>query len=165
MDVVMEFSSDYRYVKRGTMTKHRQLSPEVSPRPLDGRWLIKWVDGNHAQRMHVIGGVLVQGQFQYKIDIDRRDVDNVKISFRWPSGLGEASGTIQHVVSGVDLATKPNGPDIGAVIEWETNTRAKSRIQWVRKHISSNDLIVAMLLKVVNCESHAILAIFNFYFM
>jgi len=117
------------------MIKRRQLPPEANPRPLDGQWLIKWIDGNHSQRMHVIGGVLVQGQFQYKIDIDRRDVDNLKISFRWPNGFGEASGTIQHVVSGVDLVAKPNGPDIGSVIEWETNTRAKHRIQWIRETI------------------------------
>lgn len=71
-EVVMQFSSDLRYVSGGTLVKRRDPPPEniAHPWPLDGRWEVKWERGapDETAFIDVVGGEFCLGPFEYTLD-------------------------------------------------------------------------------------------------
>lgn len=124
-DVVLQFSSDWRFIAFGTMV-HTPRKDSSKAFPLDGRWRLISQDGTVA---HI---QVFCSTFMYGPCVCRVDTSNPKQpTFRWLSRDGDF---LQKAVSGVDLEATPEGPSVGQSITWTTNAAAEQNtIVWTRE--------------------------------
>lgn len=125
-EVVMHFSSDYRYISHGAIIKHQHCKSF----PLDGVWTVRWerpsgedglVSNLPSQRIEVAKNSFSLNDETYHISFSDR------ITFKW-----ENHGGIAHILEkGVDMKSKPDGPEIGELIEWSVDCPEYARIVWV----------------------------------
>ena len=126
-EVIFQFSSNFSYIALGTLIhKPRQDSGILFP--LDGKWLVIWVDDATTVYIEVRGSTFRFGPYTYRIDTTNPN----QPKFSWPS---ELNSVVQTAVSGVDLITKPDGPTIGQSITWNTNDKDQATIVWTRESV------------------------------
>ena len=120
-DVVLQFSSDLRYISNGIVIQTSRNGPDHHY-PLDGEWLVQWESGAMAA-IYVMNNVFHFGPYRYEVDLSNRQ----EIKFEWPSPLG----VIQTAVEGINLDSQPQGPPVGSQVVWRTSQN--ERIVWTRE--------------------------------
>ncbi len=147
-EVIMQFSSDFRYVAHGAIIKHRPKDTHDRNRsidyPLDGIWTIRWqktsdrgvVDRNSlmAAQMRVIDNSFELYGCTYNLNFGDDDSGG-GVYFMWDERYFGSGGpaVVQTAESGVDLIHKPDGPDIGETIVWTVDHPDFFRIFWTRE--------------------------------
>mmetsp|Transcript_27354 Transcript_27354/g.41191 ORF Transcript_27354/g.41191 Transcript_27354/m.41191 type:complete len:623 (-) Transcript_27354:78-1946(-) len=148
-EVVLQFSSDFRYVQRGAIIKKCSNNEPVSTQnefPLDGTWLGQFGNGTdftNAHRLTVtcnkfsVGGRVFHiclGRSNNNGDSNNDNGENTPVHFYWPEDFGQGHRRYrQEVESGIDLTTHPSGPDVGSVVTWKVNDPNFHRIFWKRE--------------------------------
>ena len=120
-DVVLQFSSDLRFISNGVIIKryHRNNRNQY---PLDGDWMVQWESG-FRDDIRVTHNVFTYGPHRYVLDLSNKRQPR----FTWPF----EHSVIQTAVEGVDLTAQPQGPPVGAQIVWTTSDN--ERIVWTRE--------------------------------
>jgi len=127
-DVVLQFSSDLRFISNGVVTK-RSIHTNCNEFPLDGEWLVQWESGARAI-IHVGHNVFHHGPHRYMLDLSNKE----EINFKWPTDLG----VTQTAVRGVNLESQPQGPPVGSHIVWRTTEN--ERIVWTRGSMGDENI-------------------------
>lgn len=133
-DVIIQFSSDLRYVSNGILVKRREAPAGVQhPWPLDGRWQVTWDREENAepQYIEVVGGNFRLGPFQYSLDMH----NPTSPRFTWPMTEFGDSATLYTALCGVDLVAHPKGPALGSTVVWTTTDPERISIKWTRQSI------------------------------
>jgi hypothetical protein len=117
-DVILQFSSDLRFISNGVVVKHS--SDENTRYPLDGLWEVQWESGMRDEIV-VSQNVFSYGSYRYVLDLS-----GDRPTFQWPS-----HNVVQTVTEGVDLGAQPQGTPVGSHVVWETSEN--ERIIWTRK--------------------------------
>ena len=145
----MQFSSDFRYIQRGAIIKHRINELSVNEYPFDGKWIVQWIrsksdmrsdiDFTNGGQITVVCNKFTFNDISYRLCFEteegseERNSDeriNPTVYFDWP--IPRNIPSIRQVVeSGVNLKQNPLGPDVGSVVVWTVNHRDYHRIFWV----------------------------------
>lgn len=150
-DLIMQFSSDLRYISNGILVKrrdapfHRSLPTSSSrnsddeqhysnPWPFDGRWKVNWYEPKSGEaHFTIVAGSFEFGPTTYRINISNPEC----VEIVWPRGNIEGEeGVVQTAVSGLNLAEQPDGPDVGSLITWTTDHRDYPKITWTRETVA-----------------------------
>jgi hypothetical protein len=131
-DIVLQFSSDWRYITFGTMV-HTPRKDFSKAFPLDGRWqLISQAQGGIVAHIQVMCSTFMHGP-----GVCRVDTSNPKQpTLRWLFRDGDFE---QKAVSGVDLEAAPEGPSVGQSITWTTDEDEQTQqhtLIWTRESCS-----------------------------
>ena len=142
LEIIAQFSQDFRYIVRGIIIKYRDFSTENihSLFPLDGKWVVRWQkssdrgkDRNELDRalINVSGNQFSLYGHSYSINLG--DANEPRVHFNWNGRVDE--NTTQVAESGVDLIHQNAGPGIGDTIVWKVNHPDIFRIFWTRESI------------------------------
>jgi len=130
---IMQFSSDFRYVIHGVIVQRPLEISSIEECPLAGKWIVRWqhvgqqgVDRNdlNATRVFVRNNSFTYLGQTYELGLG--DDEEERVHFAWPG-----YGNLQVAESGIDLRTKPGGPDVGDIIVWTVDHPDYFRIFWV----------------------------------
>mmetsp|Transcript_21083 Transcript_21083/g.25917 ORF Transcript_21083/g.25917 Transcript_21083/m.25917 type:complete len:557 (-) Transcript_21083:371-2041(-) len=128
-EVIMQFSSDFRYVQRGSIIKTPNNDITSTPEyPMDGEWLVTWQNSGRDSGSVASINVIENSFSCFGITYHLKYESNV-VYFDWPTH----PGVRQVVESGVDLSRKPSGPDIDSIVVWTFIDPGPQRIVWKRK--------------------------------
>ena len=121
-DIILQVSSDVRYICGGGILKHR-----VKHFPLDGKWMIIWKDTGTRADIEIDNGSFTVFGDIYQILLDEHSLP----FFLWPGNQVK-----QEALSGINLGLEPDGPPVDGTIVWKHNDESTGEIIWQRRSIS-----------------------------
>lgn len=117
-DVVLQFSSDLRFISKGIIIKKLHYKDNATPYPLDGDWTVQWESGA-SDVIHVRNNTFEYGGYRYELDLSNPD----RAKFVWPF----EPYITQTAVEGMNLSQPPA---VRSRVVW--NTSENERIVWTR---------------------------------
>ena len=142
-DCIFAFKGDFSAMKVGLihMRKERIIEEDIYSIdaderyrhlfPCDGNWTLIYEKDGEEKRGQVIvhGNQFRQGPYTFSLNFSNPK----EVGFKWPLDPVFATS-----VSGIDLTTRPMGPEVGDQIVWKTTHHLYEEIIWERVDVTES---------------------------